>query len=67
MPGKTRFDIKNEKEMREHAEECAAALICCAAESKQGCLQLMIHGVKINSIDLGDWVVTVERASGTVH
>lgn len=54
------IDMNDPEDRKFVMRQCAATLVCLAAESDEGCLQIEMQGVEQRGIDLGNWVVTVE-------
>jgi hypothetical protein len=43
------------------AEQCAATLVCVTVGSGAENFQVQVNGVSQNGVELGDWLITVER------
>lgn len=53
--------VVDEDELKMYAEQCMASLICLAAQSGEDSVEMTVCGVKVNSIPMGDWTITVSR------
>lgn len=58
------LDLDDPEDMEYVVRNCAATLVAVAAGSERGSIVVQINGVSRQGVDIGDWLVSVERIPG---